>query len=197
MKKSDQTKDLIITSAIQAFYENGYQITSTKSISQAAGVSEALIFKYFKSKAGLLDAVINQVALMFKESSFSSIQAILDENLSFEDTLTAFVDNRIAFIESNKHVLSIIIHHTQYDSSLLEGIEAIIRNNVNPSLLKLIEIGINEDYFSSTFDPLIFIEAFKSLLYSMIFIVAILKKDLDPKAIQGQVSTLLKGVHHG
>ena len=51
-------KDLILDSALDLFSENGYHATSTKLIADKAGVSEALIFKFFKSKDALLEKVI-------------------------------------------------------------------------------------------------------------------------------------------
>jgi AcrR family transcriptional regulator len=52
----------LLDSAQQLFAERGYRGTTTKDIAQHAGVSENLIFRYFKSKSELmLAAVVNPV----------------------------------------------------------------------------------------------------------------------------------------
>ena len=55
-----ERQENILQAAQQLFAENGYANTSTKKIAQRAGVSEGLIFKHFKHKEGLLDAIVEQ-----------------------------------------------------------------------------------------------------------------------------------------
>ena len=47
-------KDLILEKSLELFSSKGFKGTSTRSIADAAEVSEGLIFKHFKSKNGLL-----------------------------------------------------------------------------------------------------------------------------------------------
>ena len=47
-------KDLILEKSLELFSSKGFRGTSTRSIADAAEVSEGLIFKHFKSKNGLL-----------------------------------------------------------------------------------------------------------------------------------------------
>ena len=51
-------KDLILQKSLELFSTSGFKGTSTKSIANEAGVSEGLIFKHFKSKNGLLNALL-------------------------------------------------------------------------------------------------------------------------------------------
>ncbi|MEH0153205.1 TetR/AcrR family transcriptional regulator [Limibacter armeniacum] len=53
-------KESILNTAIDLFSTQGYANTSTSRIAKEAGVSEALIFKHFKNKEGLLDAIVAQ-----------------------------------------------------------------------------------------------------------------------------------------
>lgn len=52
-KKELSTRELILESAKQSFMTKGYDKSRTKEIAENAGVSEALLFKYFKNKEGL------------------------------------------------------------------------------------------------------------------------------------------------
>ena len=50
----------ILEAALRLFAADGYKGTSTSRVAGAAGVSEALIFRHFTNKEGLLRAVIEQ-----------------------------------------------------------------------------------------------------------------------------------------
>jgi len=54
---SSARRRAIIDAALPLFARKGFAATTTKEIAQAAGVSEALIFKHFPSKASLYEAI--------------------------------------------------------------------------------------------------------------------------------------------
>lgn len=47
-------------SALELFATHGYNGVSTSKIAKEAGVSEGLIFRHYKNKQGLLDAILEQ-----------------------------------------------------------------------------------------------------------------------------------------
>ena len=51
-------KELILEKSLELFSSKGFKATSTRSIADAAEVSEGLIFKHFKNKEGLLEKII-------------------------------------------------------------------------------------------------------------------------------------------
>lgn len=51
-------KEKILQSALELFANEGVSATSTNKIAKLAGVSEGLIFRHYKSKKGLLNAII-------------------------------------------------------------------------------------------------------------------------------------------
>ena len=51
-------KELILKKSLELFSSKGFKATSTRSIANAAEVSEGLIFKHFKSKNGLLSELL-------------------------------------------------------------------------------------------------------------------------------------------
>jgi AcrR family transcriptional regulator len=62
----------LLASAQQLFEERGYRGTTTKDISEHAGVSETLIFRYFGSKAELfMSAVVNPMLEILSNASES------------------------------------------------------------------------------------------------------------------------------
>jgi len=55
-----EKKEKILQSALELFARDGFKITSTSKIAANAGVSEGLIFRHFKNKEGLLEAVLKE-----------------------------------------------------------------------------------------------------------------------------------------
>jgi len=60
--KGDQRRQHFIDAALHLFSTRGFRGTTTKAIAEAAGVSEALLFRYFPTKADLYGAILEQKA---------------------------------------------------------------------------------------------------------------------------------------
>ena len=59
---ADERRQQIVTVAMRVFSERGFRGTTTKEIAQAAGVSEAIIFRHFATKDDLYAAIIDHKA---------------------------------------------------------------------------------------------------------------------------------------
>ncbi len=59
-------KENILNAALELFAKEGYSGTSTSKIAKKAGVSEGLIFRHFKNKQGLLDAILQETEAKIK-----------------------------------------------------------------------------------------------------------------------------------
>ena len=59
-------KEKILHTALQLFANFGYEAVSTARIAKRARVSEALIFKHYRTKISLLDAVVSNGQEKFK-----------------------------------------------------------------------------------------------------------------------------------
>ncbi len=55
----DERREQIIVRAVELFSKNGFSGTTTKKIAEAAGVSEAMVFRHFASKDELYEAILN------------------------------------------------------------------------------------------------------------------------------------------
>lgn len=53
-------RDQILQSALMLFASKGVDASSTSRIAKEAGVSEGLIFRHFKNKEGLLEAILEE-----------------------------------------------------------------------------------------------------------------------------------------
>ncbi|MCH4888112.1 TetR/AcrR family transcriptional regulator [Acidaminobacter sp. JC074] len=69
-------KEKILDACFKLFVENGYSKTSTAMLSEAAGISKALLFHHFKSKKKiymtLLERCFEKMAIDFEEEPVSS-----------------------------------------------------------------------------------------------------------------------------
>jgi len=67
MKDALSNKQRIIDAAVKLISEKGYHGASTDLIAKEAGVSQGLIFHYFKNKEGLFFSLLKEKSKMFKE----------------------------------------------------------------------------------------------------------------------------------
>jgi AcrR family transcriptional regulator len=80
--RGEATRDSLIASAIEVFGRDGFSAASTRAISQAAGVNQALIGYHFGGKPGLYRAALSHIA--------NSVRARLEPLLSsIESELSA------------------------------------------------------------------------------------------------------------
>ncbi|MHA7059901.1 TetR/AcrR family transcriptional regulator [Aquimarina sp. M1] len=62
-----EKQEKIINAALTLFAKEGYTATSTNKVAKLAGASEGLIFRHFKNKEGLLNAILLQGEERIKE----------------------------------------------------------------------------------------------------------------------------------
>ena len=88
MSKREQTRSRILSAAWQLFTENGYENTSTRDISSAAGVATGTVFSHFPNKLDLL-----------KSGLESKLNNLLTETAK-SDTSTTPIDRLLHFASS-------------------------------------------------------------------------------------------------
>lgn len=74
----------LISAAASLFSANGFQGTTTKAIAKAAGVSEALLFKYFPTKRALYAAILAEKA------QYSELREAVEEAAKKQDDAGLF-----------------------------------------------------------------------------------------------------------
>tara|TARA_R110002050_G_scaffold141251_2_gene266328 strand:- start:33959 stop:34477 length:519 start_codon:yes stop_codon:yes gene_type:complete len=70
-------KEQLLHIALTLFANEGYTATSTSKIAKAAQVSEALIFRHFNNKKGLLDTILEEAEI---KSGDLILPIMLEEN---------------------------------------------------------------------------------------------------------------------
>ena len=98
-------KKKIMQAAVDLISTKSYNGTSTLQIAKHAGLSQATLFKYFKTKEDLLTAILHPIL----PSLFGSF---LDQLLNFqttEDKIHYFVHDRMNYLKTNQALLKIVL----------------------------------------------------------------------------------------
>ena len=124
-----QGKKKIMRSAVDLISTKGYNGTSTLHIAEHAGLSQATLFKYFKTKVDLLTAILHPVVPGLFGSFF-------DELLTLETTeekVHYLVHNRMNYLEKNRALMKIILHEL-FSNNKLRHEQVFIWNTIQKKL---------------------------------------------------------------
>ena len=125
-------KKKIMQSAVELISTKGYDGTSTLNIAEHAGLSQATLFKYFKTKVDLLTAILHPVIPGLFGSFF-------EELLTFETTeekVHYFVHNRMTYLKKNRALIKIIFHEI-FSNNKLRNEQQFIWNTIQDKVLIL------------------------------------------------------------
>jgi AcrR family transcriptional regulator len=107
-------KQALIQAALGLFASKGYEVTTTREIAASAGCAEGLIHRYFKGKAGLLAAMIEQ--RVSKEVLDLTHQLRPAHNL--EDEFLQLVDREVERMWDSRDFLRVFIPRAIVDPSV-------------------------------------------------------------------------------
>ncbi|MFG1645769.1 TetR family transcriptional regulator [Amycolatopsis sp. NPDC049252] len=85
MPKSEETRSLIVTTAMRLFTENGYDRTTMRAIAAEAGVSVGNAYYYFSSKEQLIQGFYDEIARLHLDAA----RALLTGEPRFAERLKA------------------------------------------------------------------------------------------------------------
>ena len=93
--------------ALTLFAEQGVDGVSTREIAQSAGVSEGAIYKYFKSKEALAEALFEASHVRL----FELVEAAIDAATSFEDAIDRVVGSYCAAADEDRTLFEYHLTH--------------------------------------------------------------------------------------
>jgi len=96
--KGEQTRQLVVETALRLFRERGYEATTMRAIAAEAGISVGNAYYYFPSKQHLVQAYYDQSQTLHIEAS----RAGLDRETTFEGRLRAVLGARVDTMQSEK-----------------------------------------------------------------------------------------------
>lgn len=181
-----------LQAAIVLFSRQGYHGTSTAQIASQAGISQATIFKYFKTKEDLLVAILELALPDAKADFLTPLLKMID----LSEVVHYIVHDRFAFLKVNADLIKIVIQEILTDSRiktlmLQQFSELILKlkdylfilKKHNPSLNQELEVG---EFLRIFIGPIL---VYFAQSYLLEILVNDEKKDLE--LIEKQVFKLL------
>ena len=134
LKESDypKGKKKIMQSAVDLISTKSYNGTSTLQIAKHAGLSQATLFKYFKTKEDLLTAILHPVVPGLFGRFFEELLALN----TTEEKVHYLVHNRMAYLKKNRALMKIILQEI-FSNKKLRKEQLYIWNTLQDKLLRL------------------------------------------------------------
>jgi len=102
-------KKQVLKAAVKLFSEQGYDGTSTAQIAKESKMSQATIFKYYKSKDDLLLFIVKPIVEhILPEYGQEFAQQVKQNNHDLESLVHFIVTNRYQFLVQNKDAVIIL-----------------------------------------------------------------------------------------
>ena len=136
LKEADypKGKKKIMQAAVDLISTKSYNGTSTLQIAKHAGLSQATLFKYFKTKEDLLTAILHPVVPGLFGRFFEELLALN----TTEEKVHYLVHNRMAYLKKNRALMKIILQEI-FSNKKLRNEQIFIWNTIQDKLLRVHE----------------------------------------------------------
>jgi AcrR family transcriptional regulator len=164
-----EKKQLIMNTALELFANKGYENTSVKDITKAAGIAKGLLYNYFQSKEELLETILNQGIDDLLSNFDLNKDGVLE---SYE--LETYIEKSFKMLDENRTFWKLF-----YSVSLQSSVFRLIEKRIDEIYEPIMKIMVN--YFSSAGyeNPYMETVFFQSLLDGISF-AYVLKPDIYP-----------------
>lgn len=105
--KAGETRNRILSAALNLFRERGFDETSMREIAAAAGVAIGAAYYYFDSKEALVMAFYHQANDAMQEP----IEAALARKTDLKSRLRAVIDVKLEYFRPNRKFLGALLRH--------------------------------------------------------------------------------------
>ena len=156
-RDAEATKANIIKNAMMLFAKNGYDATTADEIAKASGVNKAMIFYYYKNKAGLYSAVMSHALEAIHEEVITTDKCCISPIADLE----AFIKTYATYCDAHPYLPALILRElsdsgahlpemmfeslrklfTLLSSILKEGEKQGIFHNVTPMIIHFMIVG--------------------------------------------------------
>ncbi|MEM4658893.1 MAG: TetR/AcrR family transcriptional regulator [Candidatus Methanosuratincola sp.] len=106
------SKNTISRAALSLFVEKGVKATTTREIAEMAGISEAMIYKHYRSKGDLARELFVKYTDMLRAGLLEGIEGLVEPRAR----LSALIRSFFSFADAEPLAYSYIIanHHTEF-----------------------------------------------------------------------------------
>lgn len=141
---SRETEEIIMDRALKIFAEEGYVGAKTRVIAESSGFSEMTLFRKFKSKKNLFDAILEeQKEYLLKEAS---ILFSADEIENPVESFKLLIQHVYELMEENFHFISLYINERRrLSESILDELVICLSHQIK---LRFPNIKVNTKVFA-------------------------------------------------
>lgn len=132
----------ILIAAVELISENGYEKVSTSEIAKRAGVAEGTIFRQYKTKKDLLNAILVPSFMRFAAPIMvkSFKEEILEkEYIKFEDLIRSILEDRCRLAENETPLIRILVQEAFIQEDIKDELILIFKDEVFPVFEKSIK----------------------------------------------------------
>ena len=133
----------ILIAAVELISEKGYEKVSTAEIAKRAGVAEGTIFRQYKTKKDLLNAIVRPSYMRFIGDIIAKSfveEVIAKDYINFDTFLNCIIEDRIEFAKQETPLIKVLIQEITAQEDVREDIKSLFLENVYPSFEKTINM---------------------------------------------------------
>lgn len=148
------TEQRILEAARAVFLRRGTAGARMQEIAQEAGVNQALVHYYFRTKERLAGAVFQQIASRIFPALAHTLGADISLDEKIDRLIAIYLDNLSQNLFVPGYLISELHHHPERVQQLLTSVIGADPRILMPSLLKTLEKQINERVLEGTMRPI-------------------------------------------
>ncbi|WP_461215442.1 TetR/AcrR family transcriptional regulator [Lacticaseibacillus sp. GG6-2] len=141
-KGLSRKQQAVLDASLELFAAHGYDGTSTADIAHKAGVSEGTIFKRFRTKEGLLQAILGPFLNRVMPKAAGEFVSTLAEQRfpHFADLLEFGIRDRISFVMNNRAEMKIFIQEIGKNPILLVQMTNMLADTMRDSFNDILKV---------------------------------------------------------
>ncbi len=177
----------IIEALTRLMWTKEFHAVTTAEIAELAGVTEGLIYKYFKSKKELLHQVLNELFTRFNQTVFERVA----HKASAIEKLEIVIHSSLEYYAANRVFARILLLEVRNSPDYFSS-EAYTRVRAYAAkILEIIQNGIHKGELRPDIDPLIFRKIILGTMEHACLGEIIFTRELDALAVTRHISTIL------
>jgi AcrR family transcriptional regulator len=140
-------RDLILRTALEIFFEKGFQATTVDEIAAAMSVSKAVVYWNFASKNDVLDAIVERAT-----TKLTRCARYIDPDRSPAQNLAEFCFRHASIVLANQKEVAVYLFEMRHRSADLQRRVKALQTPVLHALTELLEAGVRSGEFRMS-DP--------------------------------------------
>jgi AcrR family transcriptional regulator len=124
-----QRHEHFLKTAAKVFAENGIRRTSMEQLASAAGISKVVLYRYFRNKKTLVDAVLESI-----------VDDMLEADNREADWWTQRVQRTLAVARNNPDAVKLLLRYAQHDPEYEAHFERIKRALTERSMERVVDV---------------------------------------------------------